>query len=329
MPETVVRGRPATMAFVVLGVCLALVGGIAVWLLIGRDTAVPCNGLLKDKRVRQSLGSALTPSPSCAGLGEAIQRATVGEVPGRHSLAQAQTMKSVLLALGFPDGKSLRLDPALRRPLATALADYAADTHTMLHSLDGEYAMKDGTEAAPWESPDGFRLAVYQSTLQHVLRAVSEDPAAYATLRIAETRYAAQELAAVPGGATGANFSMPAVRNSKALGTFDAIASAVTRDIGKNKSQWESAVSSHLVATPPSTAASHDSAAITAEWLNGLRTAPEQERMARLRTQAVDMTRTWAQERNVDAAPLTALLTQVEERGGSAYRDALNELTGS
>ncbi|MGT2530422.1 hypothetical protein ACU4GG_27535 [Streptomyces nojiriensis] len=62
---------------------------------------------------------------------------------------------------------------------------------------------------------------------------------------------AAQELAAVPGGATGANFSMPAVRNSKALGTFDAIASAVTRDIGKNKSQWESAVSSHLVATPP------------------------------------------------------------------------------
>ncbi|WP_128976148.1 hypothetical protein [Streptomyces roseicoloratus] len=56
------RRIPAATKVIVLGVCLAVLGGIGSWLLLGGNTAEACNGLPENERVRKSLGAAVQPA---------------------------------------------------------------------------------------------------------------------------------------------------------------------------------------------------------------------------------------------------------------------------
>lgn len=131
------------------GICLALLGAFGTWFLLGHETSPPCNGLAENESVRKSVGAAVHPGISCAALGEAIVKATAGSQPGRHTQAQAQAMKDVVFALGWVQSQEIEIDPALRVPLATALADYAPDVHEMLAGLDNEYIVNAGDNKSP------------------------------------------------------------------------------------------------------------------------------------------------------------------------------------
>ncbi|MEU8495963.1 hypothetical protein AB0C86_04315 [Streptomyces lavendulae] len=325
MPQETTHRATHVKALFVLGVCLALLGGIGAWLLFGRDANAPCNGLPEDERVRKSVGSAVHPGMSCEALGEAIVKASVGDSPGRHTEAQAQALKDVLLALHPGESKGLTLDPALRAPLATALADYAPDLHAMLGGNGSiEYVTQAAPHVPPWESGGTHHLAVFTNTLKDVLRAVAQDPHGYALLRMTETRSAAQRLAPVPVDATGYALTVPPTEIARALGTLDGIADAVTH--GKDEGQaraWRTAVLDTLLNGQASPESDQDprSAHLTAAWLQNLKNASEEKRFDRLRTQGVDMVRTWAQERKMDEQTRQGLLTEVESSALSAYRE--------
>ncbi|MYT18884.1 hypothetical protein GTW69_01015, partial [Streptomyces sp. SID7760] len=123
-------------------------------------------------------------------------------------------MKDVLFALGSGQSKKLDLDPALRAPIATALADYSPDVHEMLAGLDSTYVTKASRDTPPWEAGGTHHLSVTADAFRKTLRAVAEDPQAYALLRMTETRTAAGRLAAVPADATGSELSLPPTKNA-------------------------------------------------------------------------------------------------------------------
>lgn len=302
-----------------LAVCLALLAGLVAWLSFGRDTAAPCNGLAEDEHVRTSVGASVGAGMNCAALGRAIVKATAASEPGKHSQAQARAVKDVLYSPGLGYTKNLRIDPALRVPLATVLADYAVDTHEMLAGLDSQYVFKMGPADDPWESSGTYHLAVEHLIFRNVVRAVSQDPQAYAILRLAETRYAAQQLAAVPGDAMGAAFSLPPTKNARALGILDGLTDRYARD-----QAWRTAVRDRLLREPTTQGSYQEDPAghLTATWLQGLRNTPEAELADRLRTQGVDIAHTWTQARNTDESTRQALLAEVDRSALSAYREA-------
>ncbi|MET9467291.1 hypothetical protein ABZY44_21295 [Streptomyces sp. NPDC006544] len=311
-------------AWAAAGICLALLGGLAAWLLTGREAAAPCNGLPEDTGVRQSLGANLRPGMSCAAVGEAVVKATSGNEPGRHTQAQAQAMKNVLFALAFEHPRELALDPALRSPLANALADYAPDLHAMLAGLDSQYVLQAGRDAPPWEADGTYHLSVYTNVLRETVRAVAEDPAAYALLRMTETRTAAQHLVDVPADATGHAFTAPPTTNARAFGILDGIANAVTHGQDKDQAQkWRRTVMDRLLDEPatPKTYREDPAAYLTATWINDLKDTPDKDRPDRLRTQGIDMARTWTRERTTEEQTRQALLAEVDGSQLSAYRE--------
>ncbi|MCX5274912.1 MULTISPECIES: hypothetical protein [Streptomyces] len=322
--ETSSRTTPAK-AFIVLGLCLALLGGVGAWLLLGRGAAEPCNGLAGDERVQKSVGAAVSPGTSCAALAEAIVNASAGNAPGRHTQAQAQALKDVLVVLGSEDPAKLTLDTALRVPLATALADYAPDLHEMLGGIGiTDFLAKAAPQAPPWQSDGTHHLTVLPDTLRGIVRAVAQDPEAYALLRMTETRTTAQRLAAVPADAANYSLSVPPTESARALGILDGIADAVTH--GKDKRQvrvWRTAVVDTLLdgQASPKSAQDPRAAHLTAAWLQNLKNASQEERFDRLRTQGVDMAREWAQERKMDEQTQQGLLAKVERSALSAYRE--------
>ncbi|MBO1335998.1 hypothetical protein [Streptomyces sp. VRA16 Mangrove soil] len=70
---------------------------------------------------------------------------------------------------------------------------------------------------------DRSHLSTPMDSLVHVMRGVSEDPDAYATMDKAETRYINAELDKLPQGASGYSESNPLAKSGAALGAFDAI----------------------------------------------------------------------------------------------------------
>lgn len=151
------------------------------------------------------------------------------------------------------------------------------------------------------------------------MHAVSQDPQAYAMLRLAETRYAAQQLAAVPGDATGGALTLPPTKNARALGILDGVADAFARD-----QAWRTAVRDRLLREPTARGSYQEDPAghLTATWLQGLRNTPEAELADRLRTQGADFARTWTQARNTDESTRQALLAEVDRSAQSAYLEA-------
>lgn len=323
-------GRGATprgtvgRVLLVLGVCLILLGGAGVWFLYGRATAPACNGLPEDERVQKSVGVEVRAGMSCAAFGELLVKVTTSDGSGRHTQGQAQALKDVLFTLGFSTPDELVLDPALRMPLATAVADYAPDLHEMLAGLDGEYVRQAGRQTPPWESDGTYHLAVYNTVLRKVLREVAQDPHAYALLRVTETRTAAQRLATVLPDATGYALTVPPTANARGFGILDGIGDAVTHGQDKDRAvKWRRAVMERLLSDPttPHTYQDGPASYLTATWLQDLKNTPEKERPDRLRTQGVDMARAWAEARKTDEQTRQGLLAKVERSGLSAYRE--------
>lgn len=259
---------------------------------------------------------------SCTALGAAIGKATAGSEPGRHTEARAQAMKDVLFALSFGRSKKLDLDPALRVPLATALADYAPDLHEMLADLDSEYVMKAGLDTPPWGADGTSHLSVHNNMLRQILHTVAEDPAAYAVLRMAETRTAAGRLAAVPADATGAELSLPPTKSARALGIPDGMADAVTSQDTEQAQRWRGIVVDHLLHEQATLSAYQDDPAgrLTATWLQELKNTTERDRAERRRTQGLNMARTWTQACNLGEQSRQGLLAKVESSALNAYR---------
>ncbi|MET9887930.1 hypothetical protein ABZZ20_33315 [Streptomyces sp. NPDC006430] len=269
--------------------------------------------------MQKSVGQDVHPGMSCPGLGQAIVNATAGSEPGRHTQAQAQAMKDVLFAVGFGQSKELNLDPALRVPIATALVDYAPDLHEMLAGLDSTYVTKADRNTAPWEAGGTHHLSVPTDVFRKTLRAIAEDPHAYALLRMAETRTAAGQLAAVPADATGSERSLPPTKNARALGILDGIADAATSQDAQDAAKWHATVFERLLKEQADQA--EPAGRLTTTWLQELKNTPEEQRAERLRTQGLDMARTWAQARNMDEPTRQDLLAKVEKSAHSAHEE--------
>ncbi|MFD5110033.1 hypothetical protein [Streptomyces cinereoruber] len=301
---------------IAVGLCVALLGAFVTWRVIGRDTTVPCNGLTENERVRGSMGAVVQPGMSCAAFGDALVKATVGTRPGIHDRQQAQALKDVLVTLGSGQPDGFALDPALRLPLATALADYATDVHELLATLDTEYLTRDGRLDPPWESEGTYHVSVYAASFRDIVRAISEDPRAYAVLRMADTRHAAQQLAAVPDGAAGAAFSLPATKSARVWGVFDGIADSVTRTRNDEQARvWRTTAVDGLLREPATAHGDRNGLAVdlVTAWLKGLEDTPAPERFARLATQGTDMVGAWTQTRKTGKEVREELLNRVGE----------------
>lgn len=260
MSEMLTRRVRSFRLVVLAGVlsCVAAAGGVAAWLLLGSDGEKgTCASLLANKRVHEALGNGHKTDMDCSQLGEAIKKATIGGAPGQHTLQQAQAMKDVLLAVeaSLKDADGV-LDPALRVPLAESLADYAADSHVILGIGNADY-VRNGLSSEPaWEDGSGVHMAVPRTWLLQTIRALSEEPTAYVTLRKATTQYSAEGLAAVQPGTTGAQLTAPPMRNARALGALDAVAADVRRSLSEKKAaQWERDVFEELTVNTPASAA--------------------------------------------------------------------------
>ncbi|MFF9014404.1 hypothetical protein ACF09C_15725 [Streptomyces sp. NPDC014870] len=310
---------------IVVGVSLALLGGIITWFVVGRDSSSStCNGLAESERVERSLGAAVQPGMSCAAFGEAIVKATVNGEPGRHSQQQAQALKDVLFAVGFTQPSDFTLDPALRLPLATALADYTADVHEILAALDSKYVVEGDQLAPPWESGGTYHLSVHGDFFRDVVRAISEDPRAYALLRAAETRHVARELAGVPHDAKEASLSLPPTKSARVLGVLDGIAAVAVDRLDEDEARaWRARAVAELergLAAPAGEGNDPDDR-LTAAWLQSFEGTGAEGRFDHLRTQGVDLARIWLKSRNTDEATQESVLAEVEGSALTGFKE--------
>jgi len=282
--------------------CVVAAGGATAWFLLGSDKkSGTCEDLLKDKRVHRALGNSYKAGMSCSELGDAVKRATRGAEPGRHSLRQAQAMKTVLVAVGESLQKTGgRMDTALRAPLAESLADYAADTASILHTTfsEGPAYIDNGLYFKPaWKDDDGVHMAVTPPALLRVVRALSDDPAAYVTLRVASTQHAAGVLTAVPRGTTGLGIELPPAHNSFVFGFFDAVASDVRRGLGEERAaEWDRNVFEKVTArapVPPSYT-KDPIGHLVGSWRQTLRKGGLENSADAVEQQSADMVDTWS-----------------------------------
>ncbi|MFJ9948501.1 hypothetical protein [Kitasatospora sp. NPDC091207] len=298
-------GRRTTAA--VAGLAVAAAVGTGLWWTLGRDDPDrDCAGLRTDSRVRTVLGDSWRSGLPCGELAEGLRRATTGEQPGSHTLAQARAMRAVVLAVA--DAPGHHVHPAVRGPLAQALADYAADTHPVLTGISDAAMAHDGPDADAWQDGRGVHFAVPKDRLIGVLRGVGESPAAYAALRGADLRQGAAGLAAVPTAPappSGAAVEDPLARAAAPAGVFDGIAEEILRDRGDGaRTAWQEAALQGLApsgATPP---AYGDAPAeyLTRTWLLRLAgPAPTaRERFAGLNDQAAGLLALWADATHQD-----------------------------
>lgn len=229
---------------------LVLIGGGAVgYTLVAREDNPDCDSLLSDTTLQRSLGGPYRQGMVCGTLGTAIRDAATGPTPGLHTLAEARALQATVAAVSEDIERHQKpsIAPDLRAPLAAALVDYAQDTHEILTGVNGEYTPRE--DSGPWQDGKTVRMPAYLDDLVNVLRAVSQDPAAYADLRAAQVRQCATRLAAVPTQATGAVYTGPARSCAAGLGHYDGIAD----DIAKSQAeQWRSDVLRRLENTADS-----------------------------------------------------------------------------
>ncbi|MFF1838912.1 hypothetical protein ACFVXE_32695 [Streptomyces sp. NPDC058231] len=314
-------------------IIVILAGGA--WLLLGRGhTTAGCGSLVKDPRVKSALGSHYSSGMNCSELGAAVAVSTTGGGPGPRTRAQADGMKQVLLAVNDSlDGNGRAVAADLRIPLAEALAGYANDTQEILDGLNSEYNSAGGRDDAAWQDKAGYHFSAYREQLVGVLRAVAEDPAAYAVLRNAQTEWGAAQLASLSAGAKGDALSVVPAPNASALGSYDAIAADVVRHKGASSGdRWTDAVYARL--RRPTTAASAVAGSalsdrIAGKWRESLASVPAGERTDRLRKQGTFMFTAWAEAVGMDrerAEPVEVMCRQSNE---TAYFELARSLGAS
>ncbi|MEW2138914.1 hypothetical protein AB0892_20345 [Streptomyces sp. NPDC005409] len=189
-----------------------------------------------------------------------------------------------------------------------------------------DFLAKAAPDAPPWQSDGTHHVTVHADTLRSVVRAVAQDPASYAKLRMAETRTTAHRLAAVPASAAGYSLSVPPTEGARALGVLDGIADAVTNGMDATEAQaWRTDVVRGLVhehtESAPKGSPDPQAADLVAAWLRTLQEVPEEQRFDRMRSQGTDMARTWAEGRKMDEQTQQGLLAEVQRSALSAYRE--------
>ncbi|MFE6870846.1 DUF6571 family protein [Kitasatospora sp. NPDC057692] len=176
------------------------------------------------------------------GLAAALEAAATGDVPGDgshnggpHTPAQARVMQGVIDALDAEGKGAEDIHDDLKAPLANALSDYVDDTHLIL-SEDVSTAKHSGA----WEQNGEGHLGGGSDHIIRVMRGVSDDPEAYATLYAAERAKAAEALAALPADPQHAaeERDIPARQVGTALGAYDAIRSSVILDEKDDRMEW-------------------------------------------------------------------------------------------
>ncbi|MFE7426350.1 hypothetical protein [Streptomyces sp. NPDC057545] len=291
-------GKRRRAPLVVGGVLAAAVAGATAWFLVGTDSAgdrADCDGLLADDLTKRALGEAYRSDMSCAELGLAVLRVTAGEADGTHTLRQASAMKDILVAVG--DDMERRgapwVDPALRKPLADALADYADVNAVLSDPTDSAHLHKVLPSDPPWKEQDGYHLSLPAETLVRVVRAVSDDPEAHAVVRGAQTRWEAERLGELPASAQPVRL----VNGARAFGKLDGIADDVRRGLSAQEArEWDAAVFARLGAgTDPAPEAGPGPARrIEDGWRRELAGTPATERGSAVERQCARMISLWA-----------------------------------
>ncbi|MFF5566370.1 hypothetical protein ACFY7Z_07385 [Streptomyces sp. NPDC012623] len=308
-----------------------VVGGLGVWLLTGQEgDKDSCAGLVKDKRLHQVVDAEPQKPATCAELGTAIKKATTGTSPGQHSLKQAQALKDTLLATADHLEKNERQLPAgLRLPLAEALADYAGDTHVIVGTGTAEYVTNGSPSEGPWKDDSGVHVSVYKDTLLPVLRSVSEDPHAYAFLRTAETRRAAESLSAIPRDAIKNNLKSAPVSNARALAALDAVADAVSDARSTEEAEkWQKAVVDTLTNKAAKAPAFKEDPVghMVAAWATKLSATAAPQRFPYLHEEGVEMAGIWAQAQGVDDETSAKLLSNCRKGAETGYGTTSDDL---
>ncbi|WP_432134757.1 hypothetical protein [Streptomyces sp. bgisy154] len=335
MPTRRLR-RPLVMALVTAIACAALAGGLVLWLL--RDTGEDsdsCDILIHDTQVRKALGNDSMTGMGCSTLGEAIKDATVGSVdpsqPRRHSLTQAQAMKDVLVAAeNSLRETNERLEPALRTPLAQALAAYSADTHVILGLGNADYVRHALPTQPAWEDENGVHMSVPRTSMLRIMRSISEDPAAYAILRKATTLEAAEDLTSVTSDTTGPELAAPPSQNSAVLGAFDAIAEDIREDIGSGRAgEWQHDVfiASTKDDSTPTSYTQDPVAYLVASWWRTLREGGPTSSTETFEQQSSAMVDTWSTALGLDGRTRSSLQEDALNDSFRARREALRNLS--
>ncbi|MFD9566241.1 hypothetical protein [Streptomyces sp. NPDC059994] len=194
---------------------------------------------------------------SHAGLGLALEAAATGHPPfgpnqdpwpvPTHTEAQARVMNGIIGTLD--QGTSTEVHKNMQAAVAKALAEYTPDTHQILGNAGGGYirGMNDGF----WVDDKGMaHLATTPDRLVHVMRGLSEDPAAYADLSKTELRYLDHELSELQKGASPLDQNDLLAKSGNALGTYTAIREDVLNDGRINaysSADWKAKVAYHII----------------------------------------------------------------------------------
>lgn len=243
------RGVPAkALAAVAAAVVLAGAVGGGILLRSDGDAGPSCATVGKDARIQKDLAPGDAKGMNCQELAAALKRAAASDGSGRHTLAQAGVMRDLVDTLDddFRDRSRADIAAPLRETVAELLADYSADMHTMLvhYSESTAYIKHAGPNGGPWRDEKGVvRMPVENQSLILVMRAVSDDPAAYATLRKAETGRSAEDLARITKTSAGYAVSVPVGATATALGLLDGIADEALASRSKSEAAgWKADV---------------------------------------------------------------------------------------
>ncbi|MFJ7201406.1 MULTISPECIES: hypothetical protein [unclassified Streptomyces] len=195
------------------------------------------------------------------GLGAALEAAATGHVPlgagqdpwpeAEHSEAQARVMNGILeqLAPGEGEGTDASVPKNLRLPLANALGDYASDTHEIISETSGDH-IHNRAEGYFVDEDGRGHLSTTSKDLIQVMRGLSDDPNAYATLHKAEARHLNALLDNIPNGKTDFNHSGSLGDAGAVLGAYTAIREDVINDERMSeysKADWKSKMAYHVV----------------------------------------------------------------------------------
>ncbi|MDR3081448.1 MAG: hypothetical protein LBV60_11080 [Streptomyces sp.] len=197
---------------------------------------------------------------SRSGLGAALEAAATGHRPlkdgedpwpeVRHNEAQARIMQNVMENFVPDEGTDAPVHENLRRPLADALAEYTTDTHNILGPNPHEYITNAAGEGYFTDEDGNTHIAMSQKDLVQVMRGLSEDPDAYATLQKAEGRYINNDLDRIPDGTLGTDRHGQLGNYGKALGTYEAIKEDVINDERMSEysaADWKTKAAYHLI----------------------------------------------------------------------------------
>lgn len=308
------------------GAAVLLAGGITWWSWDrpGHEAqAITCSSLFEDKRVVKALGESRG-GHDCAQLSSGLKEVTMGEEPGEHSLKQAQATRDIMLVLGerLDDGGSKSIEQSLRVPLAEILADYVSDTHEIFKDLDVEYARHELPGKGPWKDSFGVHMSVPPESLLRVMRAVSEDPTAYAAIRMAESHYSAKILTGTPRDADEIVMNVRACGNAPAFGALDAISSDITSRLPNEKSDsWESQMAESVTSSMGTVPKYGKDPAgyVVGTWVKSLQSKANVS--AVLRNQSTAMLQIWTKNREASFKLPEGLASDCKTDASRKYRE--------